>query len=61
MTLDAHPKLNAQSTGVGPSDVAQMTEALWLPYWFWGFVCGAISVAVLMTGMRSFLRAAPSG
>ena len=53
--------LFTQSTGVGPSDVAQMAEALWLPYWFWGFVCGAISVAVLMTGMRSFLRAAPSG
>ena len=48
--------LFTQSTGVGPSDVAQIAEALWLPYWFWGFVCGAISVAVLMTGMRSFLR-----
>lgn len=53
--------LFTESTGVGPSDVAQMAEALLLPYWFWGIVCGATSVAVLMMGMRSFLRATPSG
>jgi hypothetical protein len=53
--------LFTESTGVGPSDVAQMAEALLLPYWFWGVVCGATSVAVLMMGMRSFLRATPSG
>ena len=53
--------LFTESTGVGPSDVDQMADALLLPYWFWGIVCGAISVAVLMMGMRSFLRATPSG
>ncbi len=53
--------LFTQSTGVGPSDVAQMADALLLPYWFWGIVCGSISVAVLMIGMRSFLRVKPSG
>ena len=52
--------LFTESTGVGPSDVAQMADALVLPYWFWGIVCGAISVAVLLKGMRSFLRAGPS-
>ncbi len=39
-----------------PSDVAQMSEALFLPYWFWGAACGAFSVAVLVLGMRAFFR-----
>ncbi len=41
-------------TGAGtlPSDVAQMAQALWLPYWFWGGVCGVLSLAVLALGLR---------
>ncbi|MCG8458597.1 MAG: M50 family metallopeptidase, partial [Holophagales bacterium] len=38
--------------GIMPSDVARMAEALWLPYWFWGGVCGAVSLAVLLVGLR---------
>ena len=45
------------SQGVMPSDVAQMANALLLPYWFWGAVCGAVSVAVLVLGMMMFFRA----
>jgi hypothetical protein len=43
------------AAGRGPSDVAVMSEALWLPYWLWGAVCAAISVLVLVGGMASFL------
>ena len=39
------------------SDVAQLSEVLWLPYWFWGIVCGGISLAVLYFGIRSSLGA----
>lgn len=47
-------------TGAGPapSDVANMSSALFLPYWFWGAACGLISVAVLLVGLRLFFRAA---
>src|SRR5690606_25669722 len=40
-------------TGAGtmPSDVARMSEALFLPYWVWGVICGAISVAALVAGL----------
>lgn len=43
-------------TGSGrmPSDVQQMSEALFLPYWFWGAACGLISVVVLLVGLRVF-------
>ncbi len=47
--------LFAESAGSGPSDVAQMAAALFLPYWFWGVACGAISVVVLVLGLRAFL------
>jgi hypothetical protein len=45
-------------TGAGtfPSDVAQMSNALFLPYWFWGVLCGAISVAALVAGLWIYLR-----
>lgn len=36
-----------------PSDVQQIASQLFLPYWFWGLVCGAISVAALWVGLRS--------
>ena len=44
-------------TGVGPmpSDVAQMASALFLPFWFWGAACGALSLAVLLLGVRTYL------
>jgi hypothetical protein len=46
-------------TGAGnyPSDVANMSTALFLPYWFWGALCGAFSVAVLALGVRAYLYA----
>lgn len=47
--------LFTETAGAGPSDVAQMAQALWMPYWFWGVVCGAISVLVLLLGIRTFL------
>ena len=44
------------STGAGafPSDVSQMAKAMFLPYWFWGLVCGAFSVAVLVYGTIAY-------
>lgn len=51
--------LFTESAGVGPSDVAQMASALWLPYWFWGIVCGGVSMIVVLVGVQSFLRASP--
>lgn len=48
-------------TGAGamPSDVAQMSAALGLPYWVWGLACGGASVLVLLMGVWSFLRGVP--
>lgn len=40
-------------TGVYPSDVMRMQQALFLPYWFWGFVCGSFAVLVLIYGLRT--------
>jgi hypothetical protein len=39
-------------TGVFPSDVLQMQQVLFLPYWFWGVACGACAVAVLLYGLK---------
>ena len=36
------------------SDVAKMADHLFLPYWFWGAVCGLFSVLVLLVGLRAF-------
>lgn len=44
------------SGGRMPSDVAQMAEALYLPYWFWGAGCGIFSLLVVIYGFRSFWR-----
>jgi hypothetical protein len=44
------------SAGSGPSDVSQMAEALFLPYWVWGILCGGFSVAVLATGVRQYIK-----
>lgn len=43
--------------GAMPSDVAQMSESLFLPYWFWGAACGAFSVIVLVFGLYWLWRA----
>jgi len=44
-------------TAAGPalSDVAVIAEALWLPHWLWGILCGAVSVLALVAGMHGFL------
>lgn len=49
-------------TGAGtfPSDVANIATALGGPYWFWGAVVGALSVLVLVAGLRAFLKTATS-
>ncbi len=47
--------LFTETAGAGPSDVAQMAQALFLPYWFWGVVCAAISGLILLYGIRTFL------
>ena len=44
------------ATGVMPSDVGQIANALWLPYWFWGALCGGFSIFVLIAGIRGFLK-----
>lgn len=36
---------------VHPSDSAVIAEALWLPYWFWGALVAALSLAVLAFGL----------
>ena len=38
-----------------PSDVANMASALFLPYWLWGALCGAFSIAVLALGLRAYV------
>jgi hypothetical protein len=43
--------------GPAPSDVANMASALFLPYWVWGALCGAFSVAVLALGLRAYVGA----
>jgi len=42
--------------GPMPSDVAVMSAALLLPYWFWGAVCGAASIVVLGYGVRAYWK-----
>ena len=42
--------------GAMPSDVAQLADLLFLPFWFWGFICGAISVCVLALGLSTFWK-----
>ena len=33
---------------IGISDVQAISESIGMPYWFWGIVCGRISVVVLV-------------
>lgn len=44
------------SGGLMPSDVAQMAEALLLPYWFWGTVCGIFSLLILAFGIKRIFK-----
>lgn len=49
------------ASGPMPSDVAQIASALFGPYWLWGGLCGAASVAVLIGGLWTYLRGAKKG
>jgi hypothetical protein len=49
-------KAAVSSAGTGPSDVAVMASALFLPYWFWGALCGAVSLLLRYLGARAFFR-----
>ncbi len=40
----------------GPSDAQAMADALFLPYWFWGLVCGGFSILVLLGGLWVYVR-----
>ncbi len=42
--------------GPMPSDVSVMAQALFLPYWFWGAACGALSLLLLWAGARAYFR-----
>jgi len=44
------------ASGTMPSDVAHIAEALLLPYWVWGAVCGAFSLLCLIVGVRTALK-----
>ncbi|MDA8021296.1 MAG: M50 family metallopeptidase [Thermoanaerobaculia bacterium] len=44
------------ASGSMPSDTALIAQALWLPYWFWGTLCGAVSVFALIYGIRAYWR-----
>ena len=48
------------AVGPGPSDSAQIAEALIGPYWLWGALCGLLSVLVLAVGVVTFLHRAGS-
>lgn len=39
-----------------PSDVANMAEQLFLPFWVWGLLCGAVSLVVLFWGYRCYTK-----
>ena len=51
----------AAQTGLGavPSDSAQIATALGGAYWFWGAVCGLLSVIILVAGLVATLREHP--
>jgi hypothetical protein len=44
------------ASGQAASDVAVMSRALPLPYWFWGGLCGAVSIVLLVAGLKVFFR-----
>lgn len=42
--------------GIMPSDVSQIAENLFLPYWFWGTLCALFSLLVLIIGLKSMFK-----
>ena len=52
--------VSGQMSGGGstPADVKIMELAVGMPYWFWGIVCGAFSIAVLGVAAWLYLRPA---
>lgn len=42
--------------GPMPSDVFQMQQALYLPYWFWGLLCTVFSLGTLFFGLRYYIK-----
>jgi len=42
--------------GTMPSDVEQMAQALFLPFFVWGALCGLVSLLALAVGVRIYLR-----
>jgi hypothetical protein len=40
----------------GPSDTQAMADALGMPFWFWGIVCGGFSAAVLLGGFWLYVK-----
>lgn len=44
--------------GLMPSDVMQISNALWGPYWLWGGMIALCSVAILCWALRFYIRAA---
>ncbi len=39
-----------------PSDTGVIASALFLPYWFWGALCGAFSVTVVALAIKAYWR-----
>jgi peptidase M50B-like protein len=39
-----------------PSDTQQMSDALGMPYWFWGIACAVFSAVVLLGGLWAYLK-----
>jgi len=44
------------ANGPMPSDVMQIEQALWLPYWFWGILCTLFSLSTLLIGLRFYIK-----
>jgi Peptidase M50B-like len=42
----------------GASDTEAMSQAIGLPYWFWGLVCAVFSAAVLLVGVWHYRKPA---
>lgn len=40
----------------GPSDTQAMSDALGMPYWFWGIVCAGFSAMVLLGGLWLYVK-----
>ena len=45
-----------QNGHTGPSDTQAMSDALGMPYWFWGIACAVFSAMVLLGGLWLYMR-----